>query len=242
MHFFGQASEEAADGVRGPTHRLGDLRTAGALAAAQHGENLGALCIPRRPSLLPMRGRGRSPAASASDHHHLSAKCIRRRPATQSLPLIPLSTAIGQPGTAAIGRCGGWIVAGRGEGEHRAGCVRKLVRFVGHDEAPESRPDHRALLPGRAPPAEPGRGGGTQLVRLRARLSGKRRWQPRRSFQVAALSPTTSPRETSSGARSKCSVLEALRSARMGSISFLQVMKIVRAEPYMLQFAAEPSG
>jgi hypothetical protein len=122
------------------------------------------------------------------------------------------------------------VVAGRGEGEHRAGCVRKLVRFVGHDEAPESRPDHRALLPGRAPPAEPGRGGGTQLVRLRARLSGKRRWQPRRSFQVAALSPTTSPLETSSGARLKCSVLEALRSARMGSISFLRVMKIVRAE------------
>jgi hypothetical protein len=122
------------------------------------------------------------------------------------------------------------VVARRGEGEYRAGCVRKLVRFVGHDEAPESRPDHRALLPGRAPPAEPGRGGGTQLVRLRARLLWKA------ALATPPVLPGSCPKsdnislETSSGARLKCSVLEALRSARMGSISFLRVMKIVRAE------------
>jgi hypothetical protein len=42
---LGEAGEEAADGMRRPTHGLGDLRSACAPVAAQHGENLRLLSV-----------------------------------------------------------------------------------------------------------------------------------------------------------------------------------------------------
>jgi hypothetical protein len=82
------------------THRLGDLRTAGALAAAQHGENLGALCIPQRPSLLLIRGRGRSLIRQT----YSSSTCDAISSAN---PALNRDWATCR--TAAIGRCGGRI-------------------------------------------------------------------------------------------------------------------------------------
>jgi hypothetical protein len=52
----GETSEKAADGVRSPTRRLGDLRTAGSFAPSQHGQNPGVLGV-LRPSSPTSRGK-----------------------------------------------------------------------------------------------------------------------------------------------------------------------------------------
>jgi hypothetical protein len=43
---FGETGEEAADGVRRPTHGLRDLRSAGAFSAVKHSEDAGLLGFP----------------------------------------------------------------------------------------------------------------------------------------------------------------------------------------------------
>src|ERR1700712_2892175 len=51
-----QASEESPDGMRSPAHRFSNLRSAGTLVTAQHGQDLGLLRVPRRPGRIDFGG------------------------------------------------------------------------------------------------------------------------------------------------------------------------------------------
>jgi hypothetical protein len=42
---IGEPGQEPADGMQGPTHRLGDPRPAGTFVTAHHGQNLGLLGV-----------------------------------------------------------------------------------------------------------------------------------------------------------------------------------------------------